>query len=217
MERYLALAETALTTAVSLDSFDPFTIEFLSRLRRLQFRHEAAVAEAEAALELNPSSNRCHVWRGALHLFEGNCDAARVSLERGLALSPRDPHRWAAYLFMGMAHLLSGEHSTSIGWLEKSLSALPGYWVSVSWLSAAYAKLGRLGPAREVLATLDPDTAMHRRWMRTPDNPRWLSLIRQHYFGGLIESGFTSEERAQEWMDHVQRTAARVRAGQPPG
>lgn len=115
---------------------------------------------------------------------------------------------------MGVAHVLSGEHAMAIGCFEKSLSALPGYWVSVAWLGAAYAKLGRLGAAREVLATLDPNTAMHRQWMRTPDNPRWLSLIREHYIGGLIESGLMSEERAQEWVAQVHRTAARVRAGQ---
>lgn len=207
----IARAEADLVKSLALDSFDHLTNEMLSRVRHLQFRHEAALVGAETALELNPSAPRCHVWRGALHLYEGNCESAFAPIRRALELSPYDPHRWAWLFFLGMACLLSGNYADSVRWLERSLTVLPSFWISKLFLSAAYAQLGLLEQARSISADLDEAAKVHRKWSRVSDNTRWLALLREHYLEGLVKCGVTTSQAADKWIENKKAMAQAMR------
>lgn len=211
----ISRAEADLTKSLALDSFDYFSHEMLSRVRHLQYRHDAAVAGAETALELNPSAARAHVWRGALHMYEGHCELTVAPIQRGLELSPRDPHRWAWLLFLGMAHVLSGDYGGGVRWIEKSLAVLPRFWISQLFLSAAYAQLGQINQARSVFAMLDGDAAVHRKWSRVSDNPRWLAQCREHYLEGLVKCGATTSKAADDSIARAKRNAQMARGCLP--
>ncbi|MDM0112018.1 tetratricopeptide repeat protein [Variovorax sp. J22R133] len=204
-------AEADLVRSLTLDSFDHLTHEMISRVRNLQDRHDAALVSAETALELNPSAPRAHLWRGVLHMYEGHCAAAFAPMRRALELSPRDPHRWAWLLFLGMACLLSGDHAAAVRWLEKSLTVLPTYWASKLLLSAAYAQLGKIEEARSVFAGLDDAAKVHRIWARVPTNAQWLALLREHYLEGLVKCGATTSLEADTWIERKKSMAHKIR------
>ncbi|MDM0000735.1 adenylate/guanylate cyclase domain-containing protein [Variovorax sp. J22P240] len=200
-------ADEVLSRAMALNSPDPWAQEMVSRLRHLQFRPSAAAAAAETAFELSSNSARLHAWLGALQVYGGHCEQAHPHLERALALSPLDPHRWAWYLFKGMATLLAGDSVAAAPWLEKSLNVLPRYWASVSFLSSAYANSGQIRQAQSLIATVREEAKVRRRFSRVANNPVWLKQLRDFYLEGLVRCGEVTRESADDFISAKRRMA----------
>lgn len=200
----VAQAEAELQRSIARDAFSAFARETLSRVRQHQFRLDAARAEAGIALGLDANSARAHGWSGALHVLEGDPEAARNPLLRALALSPRDPHRWSWLLWLGMSHLFAGEYAAAVHWYQRSAEVLP-FWGTLSQLCAAHAQLGQFDLAHAARQRVEPGAFGHSIWTRLSNHPRFLAQFREHCYGGLIKAGVQPDYAVYElWASRQQ-------------
>lgn len=114
---------------------------------------DGAVALIERSLRLNPGfAGGWHV-SGWLRLFAGCPDLALDHFSISIRLSPRG-QRMETLTGIGMAHLLSKRFDDAVVVLRSSLEQFPHFAQTYRYLAAAYAHLGRLDEARDVVERL---------------------------------------------------------------
>jgi hypothetical protein len=120
-------------------------------------------------------------------VFSGLPDLALDPLQRGLRLSPHDPHRWARLHYIGIAHLNAGEHVRALPWFEQAW-ALHRYWGIPLWRAAAFAGTGQRERALELRPAIGLDNEQ-RQWNRNSRHPAYLSQVREHVIAPLVDCG----------------------------
>ena len=112
---------------------------------------DVAVSLVDRALALNPSFALGWHWSGILRVVAGYPDLAIEHFETLLRLSPRE--RPSAHLTgLGMALFLNRRFEDAAAKLLGSLERVPNFTMSLRYLAACYAHLGRLAEAREIVA-----------------------------------------------------------------
>jgi len=112
-----------------------------------------AIALADRALEMNPSSAVGWYYSGWLRLWAGESESAINHFDRSLRLSPHD--RPARCIFgMGIGHFFAGRFDEAKPLLERSLQEFPGWAPNYRFLAACYAHLGQFHAARAVVERL---------------------------------------------------------------
>jgi adenylate cyclase len=114
---------------------------------------EAAIALTERALATNPSSARGWNWSAWLRLWAGQADLAIDHFRRSMRLSPRD-RMGMSLSGIGAAHFVERRFNEAVGSLRASIDELPGFTNTYRFLAAAYAYLGKLELAREMIERL---------------------------------------------------------------
>jgi adenylate cyclase len=122
-------------------------------LGRLGQDIDAAVALLNRALELNPSFARGWHWAGWLRIQAGNPSLAMKHFETSLRLSPRD-QTGMNLTGIGAAHFFNKQFEDAAANLLVSLQHLPNWVVTYRFLATAYAHMGRLEEAREIVRQL---------------------------------------------------------------
>jgi tetratricopeptide (TPR) repeat protein len=148
--------------------------------------HEAAVAEFEKAIALNPNFTD---WRfGEVLVWAGDPARAIEAVERHMRLDPFYAPLAPGYL--GLAHYMRKQYSQALPLLRECVSRTPNLRAAHCWLGATYAQLGSIEKARaeaaEVLRidpnwTIEGAGAQLSIFKRTEDA--------EHYFGGLRKAG----------------------------
>ncbi|MCB1906318.1 MAG: winged helix-turn-helix domain-containing protein [Rhodocyclaceae bacterium] len=114
-------------------------------LARREYRH--AIAENQAAIELNPSFAAAHCGLGDSLAYEKRYDEAVECFDRAIALSPNDPQLWAFYSYGALALIFKGDYDTAVAWTDRA-AGIPNcqYW---AWAhrSVAMALAGHLAAA----------------------------------------------------------------------
>jgi adenylate cyclase len=108
---------------------------------------DVAISMVDRALALNPSSALGWYWSGLLRVFAGSPDTALKHFETLLRLSPRERHP-IYQTGIGIALFMLGCFEEAVGSFLQSLERVPDYSVSLRFLAAAYAHLGRIDEAR---------------------------------------------------------------------
>jgi adenylate cyclase len=140
LDRTLELAEKA----VHLDARLPQARVQLGNVLVYKGQHDAAIAEFERALALNPNLTDCK-YAEAL-MYAGEAARAIELFESSFRLDPFQPI--ASIGFMGLAHYMLKRYGKAVRWLRECASRLPNnQWPHV-WLASAYAQLGQLEQAR---------------------------------------------------------------------
>jgi adenylate cyclase len=119
----------------------------------------AALALMDRALELNPSFADGWRWSGWIRLWAGQPDLARKHFETSTRLSPRE-NRAAAYQGIGVAHFFLRQFEQAQEMLVLSLHEKPSWVPTYRVLASAYAHMGRLDEAREIVRRLRSLTAI---------------------------------------------------------
>jgi adenylate cyclase len=171
--------------AVQLDAALPQAHAQLAWVLLFQSKHEAAIAEFERALSLNP--NFTDYSFGLALLFAGEPARAIEVLQANLRL---DPFQNASRLgYFGHAFYMLKRYPEAVPPLRECAWRMPNFRVVHLWLAAAYAKLGQIAEARaeaaEVLR-IEPGFTI-ARWKCTAvyKNP----ADAEHLFDGLREAG----------------------------
>lgn len=99
---------------------------------------DLAVAEARAALKIDPGSAADYVRLGTSFLATGR---ARDSIPMFLEAARLHPKRWSAYAYLGIAHGVAGEYETSLSWFHKALAIRPDSADVLENMSVTYAKM----------------------------------------------------------------------------
>ncbi len=162
LDRALELAERA----VNLDARLPQARAQLGHVLLYQRQHDAAIAEFERALVLNPNFIEHHF--GKALTYAGEHARAIEMLEANIRLDPFQPTVFAFTGWMGLANYMLKRYGEAVRLLRECASRLPNRQWPHLLLAPAYAQSGQLGKARaeaaEVLR-INPGFTIER-WKR---------------------------------------------------
>ena len=106
----------------------------------------------DGALALNPSHAFGWLWSGWIRTASGEADLAIEHFEMSLRLDPRAARRAFHLTGMGICHFVERRFEKAAAVLETSFRELPTYPLTMWFLAACYAQMGRLSEAREFTA-----------------------------------------------------------------
>jgi adenylate cyclase len=130
--------------AVQLDPKLPHAHASLGTVLAWERQHDAAIAEFEKAMALNPNITD---WRFAIALvYAGQPARAIEILKTHMRLDPF--HAPLAPHWLGLAHYMLKQYAQALPPLRECASRAPNYRAARVWLAATYARLGQLEAAR---------------------------------------------------------------------
>jgi adenylate cyclase len=148
--------------------------------------HEAAVAEVERAMALNPNFTD---WRFAdVLMFAGDPVRAIEAGQRHMRLDPfYTPVEPAS---LGLAHYLLRQYSQALPLLRECVSRAPNFRAGHVFLAATYAQLGNIEQARAEAAEV---LRIEPKYTIEGTQARLIGFKRpedaEHFFGGLRKAG----------------------------
>lgn len=114
-------------------------------------RAEEALADAEAALEVDPKNVRAHCARAGAFRDLGRLDEAQEAVERGRALGPRSER---VLIETALLRTARGEIKEAESIYEGLLEAYPGHALALNNLAALYMDHGQVERAEPLLREL---------------------------------------------------------------
>jgi adenylate cyclase len=149
-------------------------------------QHEAAIAEFERAIGLNPNlSDPVFAWT---LVFAGEPERAIQTLKPHMRLNPF--YQPQAPWWLGGAYYMLKRYAEALPHLHEGVSRAPNEAVSHHWLAATYAQLGQLDKARAEAAEglrIDPwftiGQALFARTCKRPEDA-------EHFQDGLRKAGY---------------------------
>ncbi len=147
-ERCLSFARSAL----NYGSDDPVVLAICAHSLIVAGRmHAEGLAAIDRALAVNPNNSVVLLLAGICHMLVGDPLKAEASAARSFSLSPGAPEAAESLVMVGFARFARGDFEGSIEPMERARATLidwpPNHWM----LTAAYAELGRLDEARDML------------------------------------------------------------------
>lgn len=178
--------------AISLDPKDEMAHALLSLIHWMSGNHDAAIREAETALELNSNFPLAHSMLGYA-LGYSSIDHHAKAIERiefAIRLGPRDLWIYWPYANLGLLHLVGGRYEEAINCARSALDRNASLGLGHRVLAAALALSGRLDEAKVAWAKavevqpLDMSVyAASQRRMFKQDHEA------EHFFKGLRLAG----------------------------
>lgn len=161
--------------AVSLDGKDAMAHAVLAHIRFAAGDREAGIAEARAALQLNPNSAFVIGIVGCVLGFSGYHDEALARLQQAIRASPHDPLIWLWTFWTGITQFYSRQFEDAVGTFSEVIRLRPANTDALWMGAAALAHLGRLDEARRKLALAQARGSGYARlqtrpWLRPEDN-----------------------------------------------
>jgi adenylate cyclase len=123
-------------------------------LLQLEERRPEAIAAFQNLIDRYPNSSVGYHMLGTNLLFVGRAAETISNEQRAIRIDPQNPFIWQRYRRIGQASLLLGRHDEAVGWLQRSLAALPSGSGNAgirafryAEIAAAHALAGRLEEA----------------------------------------------------------------------
>jgi adenylate cyclase len=172
--------------AVQLDPNLPQARAHLAHALVRRREHEAAVAEFERAMALNPNftDDRFAEVLG----FAGHWARAIEAVERHMRLDPFYPP--LATCRLGLAHYMLEQYAQALPLLRECAFRAPNQRAGHLWLAATYAQLGKMNEARAKAAEVlrvDPKFTIERAQALLLPFKR--AEDAEHFFDGLRKAG----------------------------
>ncbi|MBS0220605.1 MAG: hypothetical protein JSR91_07675 [Proteobacteria bacterium] len=136
--------------AATIDGDCVLAHSVLARAYTAQQKYDLGLAEADRALQLNPSDTDALAARASVLLWTGHVDGSIEAAENALRLN--DGVGPEAALNLGLAYLLNRRFSDAIKLLETARVRYPAYPLLDLPLAGAYAEAGRSVDAAAALA-----------------------------------------------------------------
>jgi tetratricopeptide (TPR) repeat protein len=115
---------------------------------------ETAIAEYDAALQIDPNYLPAYLFRGTALILSGRAREAFSPLQIALRLSPKDPLAVIIHYHVGHAHLHLREYADTIDECRRSINLNKAFWWAYPDLVVAYSATGQLEQAKQALADL---------------------------------------------------------------
>jgi TolB-like protein len=192
----LAVAEAALTKALSLAPGHAGAHLSLGLVFHATKRPLQCIAECERALALNRNLATAHPLVGLAKYCLGRTEETEPHVLEALRLSPRDTFAFVWLVVAGYAAILLGDDERAVAWFRQSIETNRNYPVAHFALAAALANLGRLEEAKKASnhgLELNPIYNMaHARMGALSDNSTYLAGY-QRYLQGLQTAGLPAQ------------------------
>ncbi|MBR0939170.1 adenylate/guanylate cyclase domain-containing protein [Bradyrhizobium jicamae] len=175
----LAVAETALNRALSLDPKHARAHMFLGVVQIYSNRATQGIARCEQALALDRNLANAHGFIGLGKNFLGRGEETEAHVKEAIRLSPRDIYAYWWMVFVAGAKLQSNADEEAVTWLRRSTEANPNWPLSHFLLAAALTLTGSSDEARAAARmglALDPGFTLRRlRSLGASSNPTFLA------------------------------------------
>ncbi len=148
LDKGFSYARRAIALAPSL----PLASLVLGDLYLRKPDYEAAVLWGRKAIELNPGDAESYAGFANILTFAGRSAEAIPQIERALRLDPNHPPVYD--MFIGRAHVFSGEYEKGIPFLRSCVERAPDFWPCRTHLAAALGQLGRIDEAHQALQAM---------------------------------------------------------------
>jgi TolB-like protein/class 3 adenylate cyclase len=156
----IAEARRVARRAIELDQDDPVVLTAAGfALALVVGEVEEGAALVSRAINLDPNQTTARYWRGWIHLWLGELDAAIEQFQVALRLSPLDPWIFTAQSGMACAHFLAGRHEEASSWATTAVRQQPNFLTGHRIMMACHAMSGRVEEARQTCVfalQLDP-------------------------------------------------------------
>ena len=116
---------------------------------------EEALAEYDAALEIDPNFPTAYSAKGVALIRLGRAHEALSPVQLALRISPRDPYAYFWHGTLCEAHLHLQEYKDAIEECRRSVNMNNSYWIAYIQLISAYGATGQMEQARQTVAELD--------------------------------------------------------------
>jgi TolB-like protein/rhodanese-related sulfurtransferase len=137
----------------TLDDPVPLTLQVASSLRSFQGRHEAAVAEATRAIELDGNDPVGYEALATALIYGGRPAEATEAIRKAMRLDPHYPSEFLVWL--GLAQFGEERFGEAAESLRTATQRNPADDIGLILLAAAYGNLGREADAKSAIAALD--------------------------------------------------------------
>jgi adenylate cyclase len=168
----IAEARRLARRAIELDKDDPTVLAGAGQaLAFVVGEVEEGAALVSRAINLDPNLAIARNWRGWIHVYLGEVDAAIAQFQVALRLSPLDPRINMAQTGLAFAHFFAGRNEDASTWAATAVRQQQNYLTAQFILAACHAMSGRIEEAREVCARamqLNPAQRISRIKDRTP-------------------------------------------------
>ena len=144
-------AMRAARKAVELDSEDANARVTLGRIYRMVRNPEAAIAENEMAIELNPNLAEAYHGLGSSLAHSGRAQEAVPYLETAIRLSPRDHFIGPFHVRLAFAHLLLENYGQAVELARRAVRLRGTLWYGYAYLASALGHLGRVDEAKKAM------------------------------------------------------------------
>jgi tetratricopeptide (TPR) repeat protein len=196
--------------AIELDQDDPSVLAWSGQaLAFVVGEVEDGAALLSRAINLDPNQVTARYWRGWVHLFSGEIDAAIEQFQVALRLSPLDPSIFTAQAGMAFAHFLAGRNEEASSWAATAVRQQPLFLPAQRIMMACDAMSGRVEEARRacmLALQVDPtqrisgikDRAPFRRAEdieRLAELSGSLACRNDRYWQILLQKSFSGEVR----------------------
>jgi adenylate cyclase len=165
-----------------------------------QKRPDAAIAELERSLALNPGFAPAYIPLALANNFVGQPERTIQLMDRAIRLSPQDPKLYRFYHMKGWALLMLQRDDQAIEWLRRELAINPDEPVSQALLAAALALADQPAEAHEALQryyslrdTKSRTIAQYKtQQLSISSNPKYLAFA-ERFRDGLRKAGMPEE------------------------
>ena len=145
-------AERSFVEAIRLNPSYPTAHHWYSVFLNVMGRHDEAVEEARAAVELDPLSRLLNVHLADVLFYAGRIDDAFEQTRRTLEL---DQNFFLAHLMLGRCYDAVGQHEIAIACYERAIEIEGRYPELLAAIAHAHADLGRKDQARKLLEEIE--------------------------------------------------------------
>jgi tetratricopeptide (TPR) repeat protein len=158
--------------AIELDKDDPWVLAGAGQaLAFVVGEVEEGAALLSRAITLDPNLAIARNWRGWVHVYLGELDAAIEQFQVASRMSPLDPRIYIAQTGLAFAHFFAGRNEDASTWAATAVRQQQNYLSAQRIMMACHAMSGRIEEAREIcarLVQLNPAQRISRIKDRTP-------------------------------------------------
>jgi tetratricopeptide (TPR) repeat protein len=176
-------AEREFKRALELNPSGADTYDYYGRMLLALERYDEAIARMRRAQELDPLAHRLDLATALLRA-ERYDEALRVAKP----VTELDPHYARARATLGWAYLKKGMSEQGLAELERAVALSPGNSIWLGQLGQAYALVGEVGRAREVLKQLE---GLSRQQYVSP------------YHMAYVYTGLGEQDAAMDWLERA--------------
>lgn len=188
----LQQADIAIARALEIDPLSAEVRYTQGNLLMQHGRHEQAIAEYRAAIDLNPSFSHAYSRIGLAMLDLGRPAETFDPVLKALGLSPPEYRTSLCQSYLGMASFHLGRDAEATEWFQKALTTDSRSGRPHAWLAAIHALKGRHDEAQAEIAEFSRIHPGHtiaslkaREWSNVPA----FLAQRERFYQGLIEAG----------------------------
>ena len=116
--------------------------------------HDAAIREANQAIELNPANALAQGWLGAALAFAGREDEGIPRLEKAVELAPRDPRNRFFMIHLALAYLATDEIELALDCARSAIQGHTDFIEGPVVLASLLAHLDKKEEARTILTQI---------------------------------------------------------------